>query len=129
MTDPCNECHDYVDRLFAEKDRWIDARFAGSDRIHEQRVAGLTQWVSSKFDSLQLAVDKAELQIKEKMASENNIREELRNQANTFAPQKQVDALQTFADTLRGQLAVWGVIWGLVVVALSIALPMLLKVK
>ena len=124
MGPDCQGCREVASQLDAIR-REIDSRFAGSDRVFEERVRGLSRWIESKLDSMQLAVDKAELQIKEKMFNENNIREELRQQATTFASKEWVDTtlrplqdkLGTLWDTVnnwQGRVFVTGIVWSLV---------------
>jgi hypothetical protein len=156
MSEDCQRCRadvdrlrEDVDRLLEEKDRRIqgeieaiyrsiDSRFDGSDRIHGQRFDSLANWIIEKFRSLQLAVDKAEEQIREKLAEMNKVREQLDRQAGTFATKEWVEALlrpiadklseiSSFVSNWQGRSAVWGVVWGIVILAFSVFLPIILR--
>jgi hypothetical protein len=128
MSDPCQDCRAYVDRLLEEKDRWVEAqlkaihrdldvRFAGSDRVWSARLDAVE---SGRVLALR-AVDKAEEQIRDRLAGMNEMRQQLDRQAGTFASQKQVDALQSVIDNWTGRSTMLGIAWSALVVLVSVA--------
>ena len=110
---PDDPLRQYVDRLFEEDRRWTDARF---DSVQVQ------------FESIQRAVDKAELMMRDKLEGMNEMRAQLNRQAGEFvtlkeaqimraADQKQMLDLKAVVDNFQGRgvviVAIWPIIVGL----------------
>ena len=90
MTEPCCAgCRAYVDRMLAEKDRWIEGQLT----------------------ALQRAVDKAEEQMRERLAGMNEVREQLDRQARQFVTREALDStvapLRIKTETLWDSMHNW----------------------